>query len=274
MRTFVTLTALAVVALSFSACLDSKDEITLKKDGSGTIKSEYVVDLKKAAGLYQTVASFGMAPPEIPDPLPNAFCKGWVDHLANKVEGFEITKTSEATKDKKRTNTIEAKFTTLEAAAKGGAFFTSIVELSKTDEGWKLSLKDSLLTRDPAELGGIDPKQMLPMMENMLDTLSIKRYLALPTEVVSTNGKKGEDGKSVKWTVDYDSIVEGEEIEMVVVFKDAEDLKLKPFKFTPSDEELQVRFTQDPPKPKVVTGDGEKKDDPEKKDEPKKDEDK
>ncbi len=260
MRTFVTLVALAAVAFSLSACLESKDDITLKKDGSGTIKSKYVVDLKKSAGLYEIVASFGLAPAEMPDPLPNAFCKGWVEHLAGKVEGFEITKTSEKTVDKTRTNTVEAKFTTLEAAAKGGAFFTSIVELSKSDEGWRLSLKDSLLTRDPAELGGIDPKQMLPMMENMLDTLSIKRALSLPTEIISTNGKKGEDGKSVEWTVDYDSIVEGEEIEMIVVFKDAEGLKLKPFKFTPNDTELQHRFTQDPPKPRVVTGEGEKKD--------------
>jgi hypothetical protein len=194
------LTRLALVAaiLPLAGCLEARDQITLAADGSGTLRQTYVTDLKQAANLLEVLKMF-MGPTDMdaasaPDPLAPA----WVKEAAKDVDGYTVTKAETTTKDDKRTTTVEAKFTSLAAAAKATAFFTSTVTLEKTEMGsWKLTFKDAIAMPKEAQQGpmaGLDVGTLLGMLEDQLKTLSIRRSITLPTTIIDTNGTKSADG--------------------------------------------------------------------------------
>lgn len=275
-RTSIWIMACLTLTL-FGGCLESKETVVLKADGSGTISGSYVADLGK---LRELIDMARMLFPqeaegvEVPDALPNPFAKSWFDKAAGKVKGLTIKKATTVEKDGIRTSALGADFTTLEAAAKGGAFFASTVRLEAVKEpapkdapkkpvttggggdggdgddgadrpkAWKLTLSEAWLS----SMGGFEPSQILPGFEGQLEKLSITRTFKAPSKVLSTNGKLAEDGKTVTWTITYKKIIDGKDLTMEAVFENTAEMKLKPFAYNPDIMSLTPRFTQQPPK--------------------------
>ena len=280
MRRIALALLLVSLALPFPGCVESTDTVTVKKDGSGTVKSVYETDLVQYRDLLMTLASIGMGNAEqlqkaTDEELYNMEHPGWARKFAKNAKGYEITKGTQTIKDKKRSTVIEGKFTSLEEAAKGGAFAVFSVELSQVEKsekvpsgGWKFVIFTPLAGNAEAT-GGIDMKQMLPMFETQLSALKTAFELKFPTKVLDTNGKRGEDGTSVSWTYTFDDLMDTDvDAKMEVVFEAADDLKLKPFKYEADVQALLERAQQMPPKDEDASkaasaakkdGEGEKK---------------
>jgi len=249
--------------LPLAACVESKDVVTLKADGSGTIVSSYAVDLTKMRELIDMYSALqggepGAAAKIKDEDLPNAAAPAWFRQAAAKVKGYEIASATEATVEGKRTTTVKASFTTLEAAAKGGAFFSSSVTLSRVAKSkevpngaWKLTIKNALSGADPSAMGGMDPATALAMVQPQVKDLEIGLSLKLPTKVLAHNGTKSEETGAISWTVTYDKIAEGKDLTMSVTFETSETLKLKPFTYAPDVQQLAKRAMRKPPKPKT-----------------------
>jgi hypothetical protein len=247
------LVAAAVAALlPLAGCLEGKQEVTVGPEGSGTIQQRFVVDKAKAAELFETVKMiFGggaMDATEMPDP----FAEVWWRKLAEGVDGYSLDKFTDETKEGKRTVVTEAKFTSLPAAARAGAFFFSAVTLEKEEGGgWRLAFRDNLAAARQAagESSGMDFGAVLMGFEPQLGSLSLSRTVTLPTKVVETNGKLAEDGKTVSWTVDFAKIMEAKDLELVIRFEGSDALKLTAFSHKPNAEALMQRFVEAAPKP-------------------------
>ncbi len=251
---------LAFCALLTTGCLTHKDHVTLKADGSGTFVAVYMVDMAKGKELINTAMTLfggGGGGGEMPSAeemaLVNPYAPVWFREAGKGVDGYSVTGATEVATETTRANVMSASFTSLEAAAKGGAFFAASVTLSKVDKSerlpngaWKLVFREALAGGGEA-LGGMDPAQMLPMFEAQLSGFSVKRAVTLPCAILETNGKASADKMTVEWTVNYDKILEGKDLEMTVVFEAKEEVKLKPFKFSPDIMALVPRFTQPPP---------------------------
>ncbi|MDJ0973400.1 MAG: hypothetical protein QNJ98_02995 [Planctomycetota bacterium] len=305
MRTPTLLLVLSLASLVLSGCLEADEKVTLKADGSGTIRGTYVADMpkfKELIDMAKMLAPQQPGAPELGDVLPNPFHRSWFERSAKGVKGLDITGGETQEKNDKRTTTVEAAFTSLEAAAKGGAFFASSVTLKPykpksdkkgaarkpvtTGEGggdggdgddgadrpkaWKLTLEEAYLQT----MGGFEPQQILPAFEQQLTGATIKRTITFPAKVIETNGKLAEDGLTVTWTVTYDDIIEGKDLSMIAVFENTEAMKLESFSYAPDILTLMPRFTEVPPGLKAKPKDEPKDDAPKKApttDEPKED---
>lgn len=264
MRRFVAF-ALVATVLPLAGCLKAKDHITLNKDGSGTIVSSYEVDLTKARELLTALAMLmGQGDPEQiakmkDEQLMNFEHPNWFREAAGRIEGYSVkTATQSIVKEedggKKRRTTVEASFDTLAAAAAAKAFPIMSVNLSRVekseklpDGAWKLVVKDALSGIDPAQTGGMDPSQMMPMFEPQLKSLASTFQFTIPGTIVETNGTKAEDGCTASMTIDYNKMMEGTSVALEIVFTAAEGAKLKPFAYTPNLMELLPRLQQQPP---------------------------
>jgi hypothetical protein len=251
---------LALLVLPLSGCVESTDTVTLKKDGSGTVVSVYETDLAKYRELQMTLAALGLANAEQvekakDEELFNMEHPAWARTFAAKAKGYTITKASQTIKDKKRSTTIEGAFTSLEEAARGGAFAVFNVELSEVEKSetvpngaWKFVISTPLAGNADAT-GGMDMQQLLPSFEAQLNTLKTSFVLNLPSKILETNGKKEENGTSVSWTYTFDDLMDTEaDATMTVVFEAGEDVQLKAFKYETDVNALLQRASQMPPK--------------------------
>ena len=254
---------IALLVLPLAGCLQTSDTVILKKDGSGSVSSTYTVELATFKELLLMGAQMGWGDPvelnerKLED-LPSVEHPAWAKEAAAKVEGYEITAATQAIEGKKRTTAIAAKFTSLQAAAKAGAFFIFNVKLSPVEKStevpngaWKLELINTM-TANPQVTA------LLPGLQTQLKSLSTKLCITLPTKILETNGKKSDDGKSVTWSVGYDDLIDAQKVnDMSVVFEAADDLKLKAFTHRADFDSLQKRVLQKPP---TKEKDGAKKD--------------
>lgn len=274
MRRISLVLVLALLVSPLVGCAETSDVLVVKKDGSGTLASSYVTDLEKFRELLVTIATlFGNASPEDIQKLPEADLTNvehpyWLKESAKKVEGYEITKADQKIEDHKRTTTVDSKFTSLEEAARGGAFAMLNVTLSAVEKSeklpngaWKLSLTNPAAGNADAT-GGMDMKQMLPMFEGQLKGMRNSFKITLPTKILETNGKKSNEDLCVEWSFDFDDMMDADEdSSMNVVFAADEGLKLKEFTHSADMQALMMRSQQKPPAEKkqpVTTGGGEK----------------
>jgi len=256
------LLATFLLLLPLAACVESKDAVTLKADGSGTIVSTYAVNLVKMRELIDMYSVLqgnepGAAGKMKDEDLPNAVAPAWFREAAADVKGYEIKTAKEGLVEGRRTTTVKASFTTLEAAARGGAFFSSSVTLSRVKKSekapkgaWKLTIKNALSGADPSAMGGMDPTTLLAMVQEQVKDLKIDLSIALPTRVLAHNGTKSEETGAISWSVTYDKIAEGKDLTMAVTFEASDTLKLKPFTYKPDMQKLAKRAMRKPPKAK------------------------
>ncbi len=284
MRLLAVLLMVPVLFLGLGGCLEVKEAVVLKADGSGVLTGVYTGDLKKLKELIDMVKMLypqqAGAEPR-PDVLPNPFDRSWFEQSAKPVKGVSVTHGTTEESDGIRMSTIRTTFTSLQAAARGGAFFASTVKLEPykgkrvpgprsdpkapvttggdekaggeaegTDDdavdrpkAWKLTLTEAYLRT----MGGMEPKQVLPAFEAQLSTAQISRTFTLPAKVIETNGTLADDGRTVTWSVNYKKIIAGDDITMVVVFENTAEMKLEAFSHDPDVLTLMPRFTEPPP---------------------------
>ena len=189
---------------------------------------------------------------------PNPMAPGWLRAFAARSEGYEIVRAEDTVDKTVRTTTAEARFRSLEAAARGGAFYSATVALkretrtsedkgAKPREVWRLTLKDGI-TGHP-ELGKLDPTAIVRLLEPQLASARAERVLRLPTRVIETNGTLSKDRRVVRWTRDYKQVVKEGQVLLEVVFESAPELKLEPFTYKPALAELLRRSIAFPPEP-------------------------
>lgn len=241
-----------MLALLLTGCLYSEEEFVLKANGSGTIRQSYTVDLKARLELAQMAAVLyggSLDPKDIP--FANPVAPKWIEALARRTPGYTIKKATESETKAKRATLVEASFENLEAAAQGGAFFTSSIALeAQGEDTWKLTFRDAWKAasgRTPEELGGQNIKALLKTFEGQLKGLAFKRTITVPTKVVSTNGDLDDRGFTVTWNVDYVSLLEGKDLVLTITFRNEEGLDLKPFRHKPEPSALLVRCLESPP---------------------------
>ena len=285
-RSLIALLSVCVALLG--GCLESKESTTLTADGSGTITASYKTDKAKLRQLIEMAKM--MMPPEeaganAPEGLPDPFHPVWFRAAAKDAKGFTIDEATYDDGEDARTSTVKASFTSLSAAAKGGAFFNAIVVLERIDwpekksgkgatekdesseagnggdneAGGEAAGKDDAATPVKAwrlrikplvagEIGGMKVQEVVTLVQAQLDTMQLSRSITLPTKILHTNVEKSEDGKTVMQKVTYEHIAAGKTLELVVVFEDAKGLALEPMKFMPNMEGLMPRFLKEPPK--------------------------
>lgn len=244
-------------ALLLSGCFEAKDEIVVGADGSGTIKGSVRVELaKQKQAMLLLGMRFGRKVPldEKGHP-PSPVAPARIRAAAKRTEGLKVVRAEESTKDGIRTTRAELRFQTLEAAARAGAFHTSIVTLKQEErpagEGkdksqmlWRLTFKDGP-TGHP-ELGKFDPRALARLLEPQLGTAKFERVLRLPTRVVETNGTVSKDRRVVRWSRDYSQVMKEGEVVLTVLFESAEGLKLEAFHHSPSLGEILRRSIELP----------------------------
>ncbi|MDF1701684.1 MAG: hypothetical protein P1V36_11065 [Planctomycetota bacterium] len=257
--------ALIFALVPLAGCLKAKDHITLNKDGSGTIVSTYDVDLTKTRELLSAVAMLmGQGDPAAiakmkDEQLMNFEHPNWFKKASAEVEGYDVTSATQSIvgeKDgpKTRKTTVNATFESLVAASAAKAFPITSVTLSKVEKSeklpngaWKLVLKDAFSGLDPAQTGGMDPSQMMPMFEPQLKKLTTTFAFTIPGKILETNGTKSDDGCTASMVIDYNKMMEGKEVALNIVFEAAEGAKLKPFAYTPDLMSLMPRIQGQPP---------------------------
>ncbi len=248
--------------LLLCGCLESQDRIALRADGSGTLTSRFVVDRARTDELVEQAFAFAqMSDPSLasqprPEVTGDPLHPAWFRAAAAATEGYEVTSAEQSEAEGRRTTTVEARFTTLAAAARGQAFYAASVTLErieKSDEcpkgGWRLVFDDlaPLTGMLPPDLTQADLRQMLGMLQPQLGGFVVERSLTLPTPILKTNGERGADGRSVRWRVDFDRLVGTEPLAMEVEFEAAEGLTLEPFRHAPRRQDLWQRVTRPPP---------------------------
>jgi len=260
----VPLLAAVAASLLLCACMESGDTVVLNKDGSGTVTSRYVVDQKKTDELLEQLIMMAqmmdpnMAGKEMKKPEGDPLHPNWFRDLARRTEGYDVTRAEQTQAEGRRTTTIEATFTSLEAAARGQAFYAATVSLERVEKSeqcpkgaWRLRFDDLGVVRGmlPPGVDFDQARMAMQGLEPQLGMLDVRRTLTLPTPILETNGTKSEDGRQVTWNVTFKSIVESQALTMEVVFEDAEGLVLTPFSFAPNLRELQRRMGAKPPEP-------------------------
>lgn len=242
----------AAAALVLVGCIKLHDDATVTADGSGSYTESLVIDLSAMKGIADAMG--GMMGPQDgapgmgegksggldEDPLEK-LKKQWKD-----IEGLEVTKAESTTKDGKVTVDVAAKFKTLEAYAKATGIEMN-AELKKNDDGsYTLTFSgdekmgppageaamgdapmDGAAMEDPgAALGAM----ILPMLEGFMKDLEMKRVLKVPGTIVETNGTKGDDGSTVTWKFDFETLKKTQGMPSQTVTFKGEGLDLKPFK--------------------------------------------
>jgi hypothetical protein len=250
-------TALATLGLLLAGCVEAQNEFVWKEDGSGTVAQTWTLDIRKSDEVAQMAAMLFGGGAAGPEQAPNPIAPTWLRAAAKGVEGFEIGKIEEESKEGKRITTLAGSFTTIEAAAKGGAFFASVVSLEKTETGtWRFRLADEIgLLKQRAGTGdpsagpgmGMDYGAVLAAFEAQLSGLSLCRTIRFPAPVRETNGERDEDGSTVRWTVDYARLKEGKDLVLTVEFEGREGLELVPFSHQPDYQALLRRLVEPPP---------------------------
>lgn len=267
-----------VVGAALPGCMQSDTKTTLNADGSGTAVDVLVIDLEKTKQVLETMKMLGQmmggggpgglsVPPDLDAAkwVEATYAKDALETQLRAVPGVEVKAVSSEAKDGKRTVRRDFGFQRLEDLGWAG-FGTTAVELKKLDDGsWSLEM-DALGAVRPllATFGGgapgdgqgmgLDPAALVGMVAEQVGDFRVVRTFTLPGTVLETNGKKGDDGRTVTWSFAIDDLkTAGADPKnapgrMTVRFR-GEVLTLRAFKYAPDLKEVATRMTPPAPKP-------------------------
>lgn len=206
--------ALAVAGLLLAlagllpGCLRCESRVVLRADGSGEAVAEARFDAAAlrslwarvragAAGMGLPVAAGLPQPPEGVDPL----ALPWLRADARGVEGLSAVAARLPGEPGAR---VEARFATLEAAARGGLFHGCEVALERRSERrLRFVLRPPWQASGPGgddALGGL-PQEALAAFAADLAALACTVTVTFPVAVASTNGTLAADGRTVTWAL-------------------------------------------------------------------------
>lgn len=248
---------LPLICLVLGGCLVQESTCTFDKRGKGELEATYTLDYEATRALNEALFAQppGYVEPE-PFPPPRPFDVHWFKAHAHRVKGFTLTS---ATQSGSRTSTVtrvKGRFTSLEAAMRAQVFVGTRTRLiyhratSKREARWELRFDERLFDLD-ANLEGANRKRFLAPLRTLLEGLTIRRTITLPTEILEANGKIAKNKRTVTWERKGKAVV-GKDAAMRVIFANTEDLELEPFDYDPfrKDKALLIRrLTNEVPPP-------------------------
>ncbi|MFO0932226.1 MAG: hypothetical protein U1E39_05900 [Planctomycetota bacterium] len=266
-------------ALALPGCMQNETSTTLLADGSGTASDTVTVDIERTKQLIETAKMFGgmqqggggagglPADFDVEKMLDATYGKAALEAQLKETPGVEVKSVSSELKDGKRIAKREFAFSGFDALG-AAAFQTTTAELKKNDDGsWTLEMDALGAMRPLLSMGGdasggggmgFDPQAMMGMVAEMVGDFRVKRTFTLPGTIVETNGKQGEDGKTVSWSFSIEDLKtatgdpKNAPGKMSVKFK-GDGLTLKPFKYAPSMADLAKRMQPPAAKPAAPT---------------------
>lgn len=256
------LSSLAVLAtaatLALTGCIKTDAKSTVAKDGTGTATQKLEIDMSQMKQMMEMFGSMaggeaGMDGAAMGDPMggedPAASMKE-LEAKIKKVEGLTLKDFKTESKDGKVTTTFTVEFKEWSLLGHTGAF-SGTTELVKNADGSYTFSMDPKSQMGGGE-AGMDPAAMAPMLEPFLGSMEIATSITLPGAITETNGTKSEDGMTVSWKMGFKDLIGGKAGPQKVTFK-GEGLELKPFKYTPSADEMKEMMS--PKKPEKPAGD-------------------
>ena len=194
-----------LLALLAAGCVEREEQVTLEADGSGSMRVTASFCPAALAELERRVLSTAGVndPPERVAGV-NPIAPGWLRAQSRGVEGLTLASAEEQrSPDGRITLTAEARFTSLEAAARGGLFGAAEVAFERRPKKrWRLTLREAWSTSGPGAddaFGGIPAAQLKPTFEPDLAALSHRLVLTFPFPVVSTTGELSSDRRTVTY---------------------------------------------------------------------------
>lgn len=141
---------------------------------------------------------------------------------------------------------LEARFATLEAAARGGLFHACEVALERRGaRRLRFTLRPPWQASGPGSddaLGGLPQASLVPFAED-LAALAYSFTVTFPLAVAATNGVRGEDGCSVTWTLrGRADAVPGEPAEAWLELPPGSEVELLTFRHKPDLARLARRL--------------------------------
>lgn len=208
----------ALAALLLAGCLELRESVVLTADGGGTLSARYVHDPAALASLVERVRALWPSlrreaeagPPASAAPTPaRPVDPAWFRAAAERIAGYVLSRADSAPAGGDRVATdVEARFTSLEDAARGGAFLGACVSLERLPkQRYRLTLRDPWTPSGPGAadaFGGIDPARVERDLAGHLGGLSRTLTITFPVAVEATNGLRSEDGRTVTWTARAD----------------------------------------------------------------------
>ncbi len=196
---------LVLSALVLPGCLQREERVTLEPDGSGVVRVTATFEPAALAALERRVlARLGTA--EAPEPAVGVqpIACGWVRAQARGVEGLTLVSCEERREEDGRlVVTSEARFLTLEAAARGGLFHAAEVAFERRPKKrWRFTLREVWATSGPGAddaFGGVPAAQLRPTFEPDLAALRHELVITFPVPVTSTNAELSADRRTVTY---------------------------------------------------------------------------
>jgi hypothetical protein len=253
-----------IVAVATPGCMQSETKTTVLADGSGTASDVMTIDIAKTKTLFDTLKAFGMggapgggaggipADFDVEKMIEAEYAQAKVEKDLKAVPGVEVKSVTSEAKDGKRIVRREFAFAGFDALG-AAAFQTTSAQLKKNDDGSFTLEMDAIgplrpmLSMGGEAAGAFDPQAMMGMVAEMVGDFRMKRTFTLPGTIVSTNGTKAEDGKTVTWSFAIEDLKNATADpknapgKMNVTFK-GEGLMLKPFEYAPSMADIAKRM--------------------------------
>lgn len=199
------LTLLLASVLALTGCLGRAERVSLEPDGSGFVRVTATFEPQALAALERRVlARLGAV--EVPAPAVgvNPIACGWVRAQARGVEGLTLVSCEERREaDGRLVVTSEARFSSLEAAARGGLFQAAEVAFERRPKKrWRFTLREAWATSGPGAddaFGGVPAAQLRPTFEPDLAALRHELVITFPVAVTSTNAELSADRRTVTY---------------------------------------------------------------------------
>lgn len=221
--------------LVLPGCLQSEQTTRVAKDGSGKVSMRVVVETAKIKQLEEMMAGMGAQAGQGGGNPMEDMEPGQLRKIAAESEHIKILKveTTENAAKTEATHIAEFEFDSLENLYASGLVMNVNAKLQKLENGnYRFSMgidagqegMDEML-ESPEAREQID--MMMAMFEPIVGTFSMKNTMALPTEVVDTNGDRSVAGQ-VTWTLGFKDMLKAEKRMQWVEFK-GDGLDWKPF---------------------------------------------
>lgn len=203
---------LFIIFLIFgSGCFEYEEELTLKKDGSGSIMMAYGLPLEMVQN-------------------DESFTSEKIRNDLTDIEGITVISTKEFEKNNLKWVQASAKFNSLESLSKikSDKLPGFAGEMNFTNNGDGTFTFTKILGEKP-KTNSTQKPQDLDMMKKMVGDVNWEYDISFPMNIVSANSGQGDVktiGKNVKWSVSLANIIGGQTSLNVILGKQSKMVSL------------------------------------------------
>ena len=242
---------LALLLVASVGCIKVDQNLTINKDGSGTMAVRYgmaeqtIVQMEAMSEMTKNMPQMeGVEEPK--DENPFDFNEETIREQFKELEenGVELESVESETEDGWKYMNIKFSFKDLNALAKTDFFKGSSLSLTKNDDGNYVLVQNSgdMTGMNPGGDAEMDPemeKMMLQQMAPMFAGMRIAMTINAPGKIIETNASEKEGDNSASWIYDVDKdpdcILDMQKSDVRIVF-DGEGVELPEINIEPDTE--------------------------------------